>query len=166
MDDALGFYGVLVGAGVTLIGTVLVPWLRDHLDRRRRQQDQERLERRDWLMTALAELLNMRQAKATRDGSVGAAQARYGAAFNQLTIRLTPDEQPVLDILNAMLAIVQEPTAQTPSIVGNAMLVLTLWERGDIKTSQVLNEVESRAHLKFDYTRGPEPIVSYIPPGT
>lgn len=60
---ALGLVGVGVGALVSLIGTVIVPWVRDSIDRRRDARERLDDERRQNLLLAMDALLEMRQAR-------------------------------------------------------------------------------------------------------
>ncbi|MEJ3404340.1 hypothetical protein WDJ51_06325 [Rathayibacter sp. YIM 133350] len=96
----------------------------------------------------MAELLAYRQAMGARSNP-GEALARFGAAQNELVVRLTAKEQPILDVLLAMLAMVQEPRRGVEKMVGEAMQVLTLWARGDVRTDDVIAEVERRAGVKL-----------------
>lgn len=146
----IGLWGVIIGAAVSLVASVVVPWIRDTLDRKRVAQEAHAAERRHWLLATITALLEVRQDSVNggRNPS-GPALARFGAGMNQLTVRLTPAEQPVLDVLNAMLAMVQEPQPGVGNRIGESMVVLTLWERGDIVTAQVISEVERRAGLVF-----------------
>ena len=148
----IGLLGVGIGSLVTLIASVVVPWIRDTLDRRRVQRELLQKELRDALLGTLAALLEYRQAHgAGKD--VGAALARFGAANNQLTVRLTPEQQPISDVVMVMLAMVQQPTSGIANMVGEAMQVLTLWARGDIATNEVIPEVERRAKIEFSADR-------------
>jgi len=110
-------------------------------------------------MAALSALLEYRQASGSRafaaaDPSArGAAQARFGTALNELTVRLTVDEQPVIDVLIAILAMVQEPRRGIENMVGEAMSILTLWARGDVETAAVIQEVKRRAGVVFSEDR-------------
>lgn len=65
----------------------------------------------------------------------------------------TKDEQPVLDVIVAMLAMVQEPRPGIETLVGESMVVLTAWVRGDIPTDRVIPEVEARAGVMFSEDR-------------
>lgn len=156
---AIGLTGVIVGAVTSLVASVVVPWIRDELDRRRSTRDRLAAERRQWLMAALSALLDVRQASGSRaiaaadPGARGAAQARFGTALNELTVRLTSDEQPILDVLMAMFAMIQQPQPGIEDMVGEAMSVLTLWARGDVETATVINEVEQRAGVTFSEDR-------------
>ncbi|WP_322411457.1 hypothetical protein [Microbacterium invictum] len=142
----IGLWGVILGAALSLVGTVLIPWLRDSLDRRREARESLERERRDSLLATISALLDMRQAQ---PGDRGDAQARFGTNLNNLTVRLTPEEQPILDVLMLMLAMVQEPRRNINNMVGESMAVLTLWVRGDIQTNDVISEVEMRAGVTF-----------------
>jgi hypothetical protein len=144
----IGLLGVGIGALVTLVASVIVPWIRDTLDRKRIEREQQKTELRNALLQAMAKLLAYRQAVGARS-NVGEALARYGAAQNEVTVRLTAEQQPVLDVLLAMLAMVQEPRRGVEKVVGEAMQVLTLWACGDIRTDDVIAEVERRASVKF-----------------
>lgn len=146
----IGLWGVIIGAVVSLIASVVVPWIRDAHDRKRVARETLATERRDWLLATITALLEVRQhGSGSGPNPTGPALARFGAGLNHLTVRLTPDEQPIIDVLIAMLAMVQEPRSGISARVGEAMVVLTLWERGDIPTSQVISEVERRAGLVF-----------------
>lgn len=160
MDSATtGLIGVIVGAVTSLVASVVVPWIRDELDRRRVTRSQIAAERRQWLMASLTALLEYRQAGGSRavmdadPGARGAAQARFATAHNELTVRLTPREQPILDVLMAIFAMVQHPRAGIEDMVGEAMSVLTLWARGDVDTADVIREVERRAGVTFSKDR-------------
>lgn len=144
----IGLIGVGVGALVTLIASVIVPWIRDTMDRRRIERERQQTELRNALLHALAELLAYRQALGSRT-DIGAALARFGAAQNELTVRLTTEQQPISDVLWAMVAMIQEPTPGVANMVGEAMQVLTLWARGDVATVDVIAEVERNAKVKF-----------------
>lgn len=144
----IGLVGVGIGALVTLVASVIVPWIRDTLDRKRIERERQQIELRDALLKAMAELLAYRQAMGARSNP-GEALARYGAAQNELVVRLTAKEQPILDVLLAMLAMVQEPRPGIQKMVGEAMQVLTLWARGDVRTDDVIAEVERKAGVKF-----------------
>lgn len=153
LDPALwGFFGVLVGAIVTLIGSVAVPWIRDVQDRKRRQAEQERAERREWLMNSIAALLDYRQARGARQGE-GAALAAVGLAMNQLRARLTPEEEDVNHVLLVMLAMIQHPRPGIENMVGQAMMSLVDWVRGDLPVNQLVSDVERRAGVKFSDDR-------------
>lgn len=157
----IGLWGVIIGAVVSLLASVVVPWIRDAHDRKRVARETLATERRDWLLATITALLELRQEKSGAGLNLaGSAQARFGAGINQLTVRLTPEEQPVLDVLIAMLTMVQEPRPGLNMRVGEATVVLTLWERGDIPTSNVIPEVERRTGLVFtenpkSFTIGP-----------
>ncbi|WIB65944.1 hypothetical protein [Curtobacterium sp. MCBD17_040] len=150
----IGFWGVLIGALLSLVASVVVPWVRDGLDRKRVAREVTATERREWLLNTIAALLEVRQ---TRGGHgynpSGAAMAKFGNALNQLSVRLTKDEQPVLDVIVAMLAMVQEPRPGIETLVGESMVVLTAWVRGDIPTDRVIPEVEARAGVMFSEDR-------------
>ncbi|MBD8661520.1 hypothetical protein IFT72_15125 [Frigoribacterium sp. CFBP 8754] len=150
----IGFWGVLIGAVLSLVASVVVPWVRDVLDRKRVAREVTETERQEWLLSTIAALLEVRQ---TRGGEgynpSGAAMAKFGNALNQLTVRLAKDEQPVLDVIVAMLAMVQEPRPGVEMLVGESMVVLTLWVRGDISTDHVIREVEARAGVMFSDDR-------------
>ncbi|PPF24077.1 MULTISPECIES: hypothetical protein [unclassified Rathayibacter] len=155
----IGLTGVIIGAVTSLVASVVVPWIRDELDRRRSTRERTAAERRQWLMAALSALVEYRQASGSRaaaaadPGAPGAAQARFSNALNELTVRLTPDEQPILDVLMAIFAMVQQPRRGIENMVGEAMSVLTLWARGDVETSAVIREVEQRAGVTFSEDR-------------
>jgi len=153
MDDGtgaavIGLWGVVIGALVSLVGTVVMPWIRDTRDRKRSERERLATERRDLTLGALAALLEMRQ-RPTGDPERGAAQARFGARLNELTVRLTEAEQPILDVLMLMLAMVQEPRKDVPNMIGESMRALTLWARGDIATDDLIPVVERKAGVKF-----------------
>jgi hypothetical protein len=152
MQEAwIGLLGVGIGSAVTLIASVIVPWIRDSLDRRRRELEQQRIELRSSLLAAQSALLEYRQ---HRNGAGGAAAlAKFGAAVNDLTVRVTADEHAIIDVLYAMVAMVQEPRPGVADKLGEAMMVLNLWFRGDIATGEVIPEVERRAKLKFSDDR-------------
>ncbi|MCP2030339.1 hypothetical protein L1277_000403 [Okibacterium sp. HSC-33S16] len=159
----IGLWGVAIGAIVSLIASVIVPWIRDSIGSRRRLRDQIASERRSWLMACLAALLEHRQERGNRQvANSGSSQARFGAALNELTVRLTSEEQPVLDVLLAMFSMVQEPRRGVENMIGEAMAVLTLWARGDLKTDQIISETERRAGVAFSADRR---LVSVAPPG-
>jgi len=135
-----------------------VPWVRDATDRKRRERDEQRRERRDALLRCLASLLEYRQDRGTSGVTIGnkgggEALAKFGAALNELTVRLVPAEQPVLDVLYAMLAIVQEPQPGVEERVAQAMNVLTRWARGDLPTDAIIGEVERTAKVTFSADR-------------
>jgi len=148
----VGLIGVGIGSLVTLVASVLVPWLRDVLDRRRIEHARLKSELREALLNALAELLSYRQALGAR-ADVGIALARFGAARNELIVRLSPAEQPIADVLLAMVAMVQEPVTGTSNMVGESMEVLTLWARGDVATENVIVQVERAAGIQFSGDR-------------
>jgi hypothetical protein len=149
-DALIGLWGVIIGAFVSLVASVLVPWVRDVIDRKRAARETNRAERRQWLLSTIEALLELRQAYGTMGRpAAGAALAKFGGALNQLTVRLTPAEQPVLDVIQVMLAMVQEPRPGIEGKVGEAMAVLVQWIRGDVDTQAVIPEVERRAALKF-----------------
>jgi len=148
----IGLIGVGIGSLVTLVASVLVPWHRDVLDRRRIERERLKIELRDALLHALAELLAYRQALGARS-DIGAALARFGAARNELIVRLSPAEQPVADVLLAMVAMVQEPSSDVANMVGESMEILTLWARGDVATEDVIGRVELAARVKFSEDR-------------
>lgn len=68
-------------------------------------------------------------------------------------MRLVPAEQPVLDVLYAMLAIVQEPQPGVEERVAQAMNVLTRWARGDKPTDAIIGAVERTAKVTFSADR-------------
>jgi len=149
MEQAwIGLLGVAIGSLVTLVASVIVPWIRDSIDRRRNERERQQTELRDALLRAMAELLAYRQAAGSMK-DVGPALARFGAAQNDLMVRLTPDQKPITDVLLAMLAMVQQPRPGVASMVGEAMQILTLWARGDVATADVIPEVERKAKVKF-----------------
>lgn len=152
MDATVGLIGVIVGALTSIIASVAVPWLRDGLDRRRVAKESRAAERRQWLMNTLAALYEFRQTMGDPSAR-GIAQAKFGDAFNQLTVRFTREEQPVLDVLLAMFVMIQSQRPGVEAMVGEAMQALTLWERGDIATADVIPEVERRAAVKFSSDR-------------
>jgi len=154
----IGLLGVIVGALISLVGTVLVPWWRDIIDRKRVEKETLAKERRDALLGAMAALLELRQAR-NQYPAAGEAQARFGARINELTVRLTPEEQPILDVLYVLLAMIQEPPRNITGYVGESMGVLTRWARGDIFTSEVISEVESKAGVKFSEDRSQVSVV-------
>lgn len=92
-------------------------------------------------------------ALARRYDTVDTAQARFGTALNELTVRRASDEQPILDVLMAIFAMIQRPQPGIEVMVGEAMSVLTLWARGDVETAAVINEVEQRAGGTFSKDR-------------
>jgi hypothetical protein len=49
----LGFAGLIVGSVVTLVGTVVVPWIRDEVTRSRTKRDAQRLELRQAISAML-----------------------------------------------------------------------------------------------------------------
>ena len=160
---AISLLGVIVGSVTSILASVALPWLRDSLDRRRLTREQLAIERRTWLMSAITALIEFRAAAAKLEDRAS-AQARFGTALNQLTVRLTPQEQPIVDVLLAMLAMVQRPRPGVESMVAEAMVVLTLWARGDVRTDAVIFEVERRAAVKFSEDRSeviPVPPVEY-----
>lgn len=157
----IGLWGVAIGAVVSLIASVIVPWVRDSIEGQRRMREQIASERRVWLMACLAALLEHRQERGSQVANSGSSQARFGAALNELTVRLTSEEQPVLDVLLAMFSMVQEPRRGVENMIGEAMVVLTLWARGDLKTDQVISETERRAGVTFSADRR---TVSVAPP--
>ncbi|WP_102192768.1 hypothetical protein [Microbacterium aurantiacum] len=153
MDDGtdaamIGLWGVVIGALLSLVGTVIVPWIRESAERKRAERERLATERRDLLLAAMTALLEMRQRPAG-DLLRGEAQAKFGARLNELTVRLTPNEQPILDVLILMLSMVQGRTRDVADRVGEAMLVLTLWARGDISTAEVIPSVERQAGVVF-----------------
>lgn len=149
----IGLLGVGIGAVVSLVGTVVVPWVRDTLDRKREARDTADRERKEFLLSAMDALLEMRQAEVGSPAR-GAAQARFGAARNRLSIRLTPLEEPVSQVLLLMLAMVQRrPTPEVENMIGEAMDVLTLWARGEVKTKEIVSQVEERAGVEFSEDR-------------
>lgn len=153
MEEAwIGLWGVIVGALISLVGTVLIPWWRDSLDRKRIERETLDKERRDALLGAMSALMDMRQARGQYP-ALGEAQARFGARLNELTVRLTEKEQPVINVLFAMLAMIQEPTPGITDMVGESMNVLTHWARGDVKTEDIIPEVERRAGVRFSDDR-------------
>lgn len=159
VDEAwIGLWGVVVGALLSLVGTVLVPWWRDTIDRKRVEKETLAKERRDALLASMAALLELRQARGQYPAA-GEAQARFGARVNELTVRLTPEEQPILDVLYVMLAMIQEPPRDITGYVGESMGVLTRWARGDIFTSEVISEVETKAGVKFSEDRSKVSVV-------
>ena len=160
MDEAtqqvawIGLIGVAIGSFVTLVASAIIPWIRDVIDRRRVDRERIRLELRDALLRTLAELLAYRQAKGVGGSNeIGKALARFGAANNELTVRLSKEQQPVADVILAMLAMVQAPTHDVANMVGEAMQVLTEWIRGDLAVDQVIPEVETRAGVRFSADR-------------
>ena len=44
MSAIIGLWGVLIGALLSLIGSVVVPWIRDSIDRKRIQREQIQVE--------------------------------------------------------------------------------------------------------------------------
>lgn len=56
-------------------------------------------------------------------------------------------------MLMLMLMMVQERTQGVENMVGEAMLVLTLWARGGIATAEVIPSVERRSGVKFSADR-------------
>lgn len=108
----------------------------------------ERAERREWLMSSIAALLGLRQALGAHK-DVGAAVAAVGTAMNQLRVRLKPEEEDVNHVLLVMLAMIQEPRPGIESMVGQSMMVLVDWVRGDLSIVQLVPEVERRAGVKF-----------------
>lgn len=150
----IGLWGVIIGAVVSIVASVVVPWVRDTIDRKRIARETAARERRDWLLAAITALLEIRQ---TVDGEglnpIGPAMTRFGEAYNQLTVRLTEKDQDVLSILQVMLAMMQEPRRGVQAMIAEAMVVLTLWERGDVPTGQIISEVERRAGVKFSGDR-------------
>lgn len=149
---AISLMGVIVGSVTSLLASVALPWLRASLDRRRLAREQLATERRTWLMNAITALLEYRAAT-TNVEARSAAQARFGTASNQLMIRLTPHEQCIIDVLFCMFGMVQAPRPGIEAMVGESMVVLTLWARGDVATDAVIDEVESRAKVKFSDDR-------------
>lgn len=157
MDDGtgaamIGLWGVVIGALLSLVGTVIVPWIRESAERKRAERERLATERRDLLLAAMTALLEMRQ-RTVGDPLRGEAQAKFGARLNELTVRLTPAEQPILDVLILMLSMVQGRTRDVENMVGEAMLVLTLWARGDIATGDVIPSVERQSGVKFSEDR-------------
>lgn len=157
MDDGtgaamIGLWGVVVGALLSLVGTVIVPWIRESAERKRAERERLATERRDLLLAAMTALLEMRQ-HPVGDPARGEAQAKFGARLNELTVRLTHTEQPILDVLMLMLTMVQERSRDVENMVGEAMLVLTLWARGDIATDDVISSVERHSGVKFSEDR-------------
>lgn len=150
----IGLWGVIIGAVVSLVASVIVPWVRDVLDRKRVAREVNAAERREWLLNTIAALLELRQVQG-RDGynPSGDALAKFGNAHNQLAVRLTQAEQPVLDVIQAMLAMVREPRPGIEDMVAEAMTVLTLWARDDVPTDRIIPEVESRAGIMFSADR-------------
>lgn len=148
----IGLWGVVIGALLSLVGTVIVPWIRESVERKRAERERLATERRDLLLAAMAALLQMRQRGAGHPLR-GEAQAAFGARLNELTLRLTPHEQPVIDVLVLMLSMVQGRTRDVGDMVGEAMLVLTIWARGDIATADVIPSVELQAGVKFSEDR-------------
>lgn len=145
----IGLIGVAIGSLVTLLASVIVPWIRDSLDRRRSERVQQQIELRDALLKALAALLAYRQARGATTTDEGPALARFGAARNELTVRLTPEEKPISDVVLVMLAMIQESRPRVANMIGEAMEVLTLWARGDVAIADVIPEVERRAGVNF-----------------
>jgi hypothetical protein len=83
---------------------------------------------------------------AARDG---AEVAKYGTAINELTLRLSKEDQPILDVLQAMFTLTQAaPSAGKSDAVAKAMQILTLWARGDIAVESILTEVRFSARLE------------------
>lgn len=145
-----GLVGVGIGAAASLLGSAGVPWIRDSIDRRRRAAEQLQSERRNWLMSALSALLEM---SATLEASqISAARAKFGAAVNELTLRLTVQEQVILDVLAAMHTLLGRRgdgwETDHSVVLTDTMTVLTLWARGDIAVGAVTTEVERRAGLE------------------
>jgi hypothetical protein len=150
----IGLWGVIIGAVVSLFASVVVPWIRDTIDRKRAARETAERERRDWLMTAITALLEIRQSRGgAGHNPSGTAMTRFGEAYNQLTIRLTKREEDVLSVLQVMLAMIQEPRHGIHTMIAEAMVVLTLWERGDVPTERIVSEVERRAGVKFSDDR-------------
>ena len=155
MEEAwIGLWGVLIGALLSLIGSVVVPWIRDSIDRKRIQREQIQVERRDSLLAAMATLLEM-NSRPVGDPERNAAQARFGKHLNELTVRVTPKEQAILDVLLTMLVMVQNSRrdGRVEAMTGETMTVLALWARGDVATDDVVPEVERRAGVKFSEDR-------------
>lgn len=150
----IGLWGVLIGAVVSLVASVIVPWVRDVLDRKRIAREARTTERREWLLNTIAALLELRQAQ-SRDSNnpSGDALAKFGNAHNQLAVRLTQAEQPVLDVIQAMHAMVRERGSNIEDIMAEAMTVLTLWARDDVPTDRIVPEFESRAGIMFSVDR-------------
>lgn len=149
MDPATAsLVGVGIGAAASLLGSAGVPWIRDSFDRKRRAREQLLNERRSWLMSALSALLEI-SARQGDSRSDGAERAKFGAAVNELTLRLAEEDQPILEVLMAMFTLTQQGSAPGLSVVlSEAMAVLTLWARGDIAVDEVKAEVETRAGLE------------------
>lgn len=68
-----------------------------------------------------------------------AAHARFRRYFNELTVRLDPPEQVILDVLTLMLVMVQKSRrdGRVEKMSAETMTVLTHWVRGDLATDQV-----------------------------
>lgn len=73
--------------------------------------------------------------------------------MNQLRARLKPEEEDVAHVLLVMLAMIQEPRPGVPNMVGQAMTSLVNWVRGDVRTEDLVADVERRAHIKFSDDR-------------
>jgi hypothetical protein len=148
----LSLWGVIIGALLSLVGTVVVPWIRESKESARLRREAIQKERQDFTLAAIAALLDMQQARGVEPDR-GKAQARFGTCLNQLTVRLTTTEQPILDLLLFMLVVVQRGENDAPRLVGESMTVATLWVRGDLCTEDVISEVEARAQIKFSADR-------------
>lgn len=150
----IGLWGVIVGALISLIGTVVVPWIRDSLDRRRVKRELLQSERRDAILDAMSALMDMHHRPAG-DPARAEAQVRFASRFNYLTVRFTKNEQPILDVLNLMLVMVQDAQRRTgiERMVAECMTVLSYWVRGEVDTRDVVSEVEERAGIEFSADR-------------
>ena len=59
----------------------------------------------------------------------------------------------MLDVIVAMLAMMQRPRPGVGELVGESIAVLTPWVRGDMSTDRVIREVEARAGLMLSENR-------------
>ncbi|MFJ6170567.1 hypothetical protein [Curtobacterium sp. NPDC092190] len=133
----IAFVGTLIGAGVSLAGSVITPWALRRSERRRSEADSRTAALRR-LLPAVMEA----GARTAGEGLEWDEMGRRLATATELQLWLRPDEWQITSI--AMTSLLATDPERHVSVQANASLVLAAWARGEISPERALRVFESR----------------------
>ena len=147
MDSGLAaIIGASIGSGVTLLASVVTPWIRETLDRRRRLRE----ERSVALFGAIRDVLMAASTLKFRNGSLTVEHAlALHEALVVLDLHLGPDEYPISNLAVRTATLVRMDDPGAGSALAALQYILPRWRAGVIKIEDV-RSTYSRLTEAFD----------------
>jgi len=135
MDSGLAaIIGASIGSAVTLLASVVTPWIRESHDRRREAKER----RQEALFNGIRDVLVATGTLMFRSGSATIEHSiELHEALVALDLHLGANEYAISDLAVQTATLVRSSSAEAPAAIAAIQFILPRWRSGQMKIGEV-----------------------------